>query len=722
LKMIMELHSLSSFRAIIMKSNRLMIVEDEVLVSKDISSRLIHMGYEVCCSAGKGSEAIKKALDHKPDLILMDIHLRDNIDGIEAAGIIHQSYDVPIIFCTAYSNTETLERAKITAPYGYILKPFDNRELEINIEIALYKHRAEKELRETQERLNTTLRNINEGVIATDTEGRAFLVNTVAESLVGLQVGETKGIPITQMLETKDFETGSQNLDLLDQVLTKGESIWNVRQYLVRRNGSEVPIEISANAIRANRNEIIGMVISIRDISQQINFERKIRHNAFFDSLTNLPNRTLFLDRVGHAISRAQQSRNYSFAVLFIDLDQFRVINEGLGHRAGDELIIDVSHRIGDTLNHADTLSRFSGDIFAVLLDNIKSIEDVMDTCNQIQNDFSTGFTVDHRAIDISSSMGIVLHKSSYLHAEDMMRDADTAMHRAKTQAKGAYVVFDHEMHNNALRYIEWREEMQKAIDDEAFEVYYQPIISPACAKVHSLEALLRWKSDKYGYVSPAEFIPIAEDAGLICAIGEWVMNSVCQQINTWQRDHNLKLKVAVNLSANQFEQESLPSQISEILAQHAVPAELFAVEVTEGVAMKNIESSIKTLQELKSSGISISIDDFGTGYSSLAYLKQFPINTLKIDRSFVVDITHSSDDQAIAQAIIALGQKLQLNVLAEGVETKEQLEFLMNNGCELIQGHYFCKAMPASEIPAYLQNDNLVDTITSSTVEQLAS
>jgi len=705
-----------------MKSNRLMIVEDEVLVSKDISSRLIHMGYEVCCSAGKGSEAIKKALDHKPDLILMDIHLRDNIDGIEAAGIIHQSYDVPIIFCTAYSNTETLERAKITAPYGYILKPFDNRELEINIEIALYKHRAEKELRETQERLNTTLRNINEGVIATDTEGRAFLVNTVAESLVGLQVGETKGIPITQMLETKDFETGSQNLDLLDQVLTKGESIWNVRQYLVRRNGSEVPIEISANAIRANRNEIIGMVISIRDISQQINFERKIRHNAFFDSLTNLPNRTLFLDRVGHAISRAQQSRNYSFAVLFIDLDQFRVINEGLGHRAGDELIIDVSHRIGDTLNHADTLSRFSGDIFAVLLDNIKSIEDVMDTCNQIQNDFSTGFTVDHRAIDISSSMGIVLHKSSYLHAEDMMRDADTAMHRAKTQAKGAYVVFDHEMHNNALRYIEWREEMQKAIDDEAFEVYYQPIISPACAKVHSLEALLRWKSDKYGYVSPAEFIPIAEDAGLICAIGEWVMNSVCQQINTWQRDHNLKLKVAVNLSANQFEQESLPSQISEILAQHAVPAELFAVEVTEGVAMKNIDSSIKTLQELKSSGISISIDDFGTGYSSLAYLKQFPINTLKIDRSFVVDITHSSDDQAIAQAIIALGQKLQLNVLAEGVETKEQLEFLMNNGCELIQGHYFCKAMPASEIPAYLQNDNLVDTITSSTVEQLAS
>ena len=616
----------------------------------------------------------------------------------------------------------TLERAKITAPYGYILKPFDNRELEINIEIALYKHRAEKELRETQERLNTTLRNINEGVIATDTEGRAFLVNTVAESLVGLQVGETKGIPITQMLETKDFETGSQNLDLLDQVLTKGESIWNVRQYLVRRNGSEVPIEISANAIRANRNEIIGMVISIRDISQQINFERKIRHNAFFDSLTNLPNRTLFLDRVGHAISRAQQSRNYSFAVLFIDLDQFRVINEGLGHRAGDELIIDVSHRIGDTLNHADTLSRFSGDIFAVLLDNIKSIEDVMDTCNQIQNDFSTGFTVDHRAIDISSSMGIVLHKSSYLHAEDMMRDADTAMHRAKTQAKGAYVVFDHEMHNNALRYIEWREEMQKAIDNEAFEVYYQPIISPACAKVHSLEALLRWKSDKYGYVSPAEFIPIAEDAGLICAIGEWVMNSVCQQINTWQRDHNLKLKVAVNLSANQFEQESLPSQISEILAQHAVPAELFAVEVTEGVAIRNIDSSIKTLQELKSSGISISIDDFGTGYSSLAYLKQFPINTLKIDRSFVVDITHSSDDQAIAQAIIALGQKLQLNVLAEGIETKEQLEFLMNNGCELIQGHYFCKAMPASEIPSYLQNDNLVDTITSSSVKQLAS
>lgn len=704
-----------------MIKNRLMIVEDEVLVAKDISSRLIHMGYEICCSAGKGSEAVEKALDHRPDLILMDIHLRDSIDGIEAASLIHQSYDVPVIFCTAYSNTKTLERAKITAPYGYILKPFDNRELEINIEIALYKHNAERELRETQERLNTTLRNINEGVIATDTDGRAFLVNSVAESLVGLQVGETKGIPITQMLELKDFETGSHNLDLKEQVLSKGESIWNARQYLVRRNGSEVPIEVSANAIRANRNEIIGMVISIRDISQQINYERKIRHNAFFDGLTNLPNRTLFLDRVGHAISRAQQSRNYSFAVLFIDLDQFRLINEGLGHRAGDELIIDVSHRIGDTLNHADTLSRFSGDIFAVLLDNIQSLEDVMDTCNQVQNGFTGGFTVDNRAIDISSSIGIVLHKSSYLHAEDMIRDADTAMHRAKTQGKGAYVVFDHEMHNNALRYIEWREEMQKAIDTEAFEVYYQPIVSPVCGKVYSLEALLRWKSDKYGYVSPAEFIPIAEDTGLICAIGEWVMNTVCQQIKTWQREYNLNLKVAVNLSANQFEQENLPSQINQILEKNGVPAELFAVEVTEGVAMQNIESSIKTLQELKSAGIAISIDDFGTGYSSLAYLKQFPINTLKIDRSFVVDITHSSDDQAIAQAIIALGQKLQLNVLAEGVETSEQLEFLMKNGCELIQGHYFSKAMPASEVPSYLQNTDLGKTSNNFSIEQLA-
>lgn len=705
-----------------MSKNRLMIVEDEVLVAKDISSRLIQMGYEVCCTAGKGSEAVEKAISHRPDLILMDIHLGDNIDGIEAAGIIHQSYHVPIIFCSAYSNTETLGRAKITAPYGYILKPFGNRELEINIEIALYKHRAERQLRETEERLNTTLHNISEGVIATDTEGRAFLVNSVAESLVGLQVGETKGIPITQMLELKDFETDSHSLDLKAQVLNRGENVWNSRQYLVRRNGSEVPIEVSANVVRDNRDEIIGMVISIRDISQQINYERKIRRNAVFDSLTNLPNRTLFLDRVGQAISRAQQGRNYSFSVLFIDLDQFRVINEGQGHRAGDELIIDVSHRIGDALKHADTLSRFSGEIFAVLLDNIESLEDVMDTCNLIQSGFSGGFTVDNRAIDISSSMGIVLHKSSYLHAEDMIRDANTAMHRAKSETKGTYVVFDHEMHHKTLRYIKWREEMQKAIDTEAFEVHYQPIVSPTCGKVYSLEALLRWKSDKYGYISPAEFIPIAEDTGLICAIGEWVMDTVCKQIKTWQNEHSLSIRVAVNLSANQFEQESLPSQINQILEKNDVPPELFAVELTEGVTMQNIDTSIKILHELKSTGIDISIDDFGTGHSSLTYLKQFPINTLKIDRSFVVDITHSSDDQAIAQAIIALGQKLHLNVLAEGVETKEQLDFLMENGCELIQGHYFSPAMPATEVLSYLQRKKLIKAPNSSSIEQLAS
>ncbi len=691
-----------------MKKNTLLVVEDEVLVAKDISARLTQMGYEVVGTAGKGKDAIARALSLRPDLILMDIHLRDQIDGITAAQEINKTYDVPVIFCTAYSNNDTLERAKISAPYGYILKPFDNRELEINIEIALYKHRAERALRETEQHLDTTLRNINDGVVATDRMGRVSIVNSVAENLVGVTASETQGMPIGQLLELKDFETGVHNVDLRSTVLEQGEDLWNVRQYLVRRNGSEVPVEISANLIRDNETDTnaIGMVISLRDISQQIGYERQIQHNAFYDTLTSLPNRTLFLDRVGHAIDRTRQSSDYRFAVLFIDLDNFRVINEGLGHSAGDALIVDVSHRISEAIGHADTLSRFSGDIFAVVLDDIASLQSVIESCNKIKKAFATPFSVNHRHIEISGTIGIVLNNGNYRQPEEMIRDADTAVHRAKREAKGGYLVFDTQMHANALRYIEWREEMQQAIDAQKFEVYYQPIISAETGHVASMEALLRWKSDKYGYVSPADFIPIAEESGLIVQIGEWVLRSVCKQIASWQLELGLQVRVSVNLSAVQFEQKNLTQMITSALSESGISPKLLGLEITEGVAMRDIELTINILEQLQQQGMPISIDDFGTGYSSLAYLKRFPIDTLKIDRSFVTEITESKNDQAIAQAIVALAQSMGLNVLAEGVETNEQLDFLIANGCEFIQGHYYSPALPAAAASQYLCRD----------------
>jgi diguanylate cyclase (GGDEF)-like protein/PAS domain S-box-containing protein len=689
-----------------------MVVEDEVLVCKDIASRLRQMNYDIACTAGKGADAISRALETLPDLILMDIHLRDDIDGIEAAETIHRRIDVPIIFCTAYSNDETLQRAKITAPYGYILKPFDNRELEINIEIALYKHRTERMLMETEGRLNSTLSNINEGVVSTDRAGRISIMNPVAEELTQASIGDCRGMSVRQLIDLRDFDSRGQGIDLQTDVLRDGKSLRDLRQYLVNREGIEVPVEINARPIPGDgrSTESLGMVISLRDISQQLRYESKIRRNAFYDALTNLPNRTLFIDRVGNAIFRARQRDEDSFAVLFIDLDQFRTINEGLGHAAGDKLIVAVSERIGSVLSPADTLSRFGGDIFGVLLENRVTLQETIETVERIKAQFDTGFDVDSRIIDITCCIGIVISHDHYQSPEDMLRDADTAMHRAKSGGKSSHVVFDNEMYTVALRYIEWRDEMQRALDECTFELHYQPVVSADTGKVSSLEALIRWQSEKYGQVSPAEFIPVAENSGLIMPMGRWILQTVCEQILEWKVRYGIDIKIDVNLSGAQFDQANLAGDIREMLEDYKVSPSQLGLEITESVAMRNIEFSIEVLAQLKELGVSISIDDFGTGYSSLAYLKRFPISVLKVDRSFVDDIIRDRNDQAIVASIIALARALELKVLAEGVETEEQCRYLVDSGCHFIQGYYFSAPMPAGEVIARLRSDGLLD------------
>jgi diguanylate cyclase (GGDEF)-like protein/PAS domain S-box-containing protein len=694
-----------------MKSARLMIVEDEALVARDISSRLAQIGYEVVGSADRGAMANELSLELRPELILMDIHLRDDIDGIEAAALIHKSFDVPIIFCTAYSNDETLARAKITDPYGYILKPFDNRELEINIEIALYKHNAEKTLRQAQGQLHTTLSNISDAVVATDAQGKVFLINAVAESLLEVSADSVYNMPIVQLLELKDMDGKSHSLDLASSVLEGGDNLQHTRQYLVRRNGTEVPVEISARSMQGGSGptDEMGMVVSLRDISQQLGYESQLQHNAFYDRLTKLPNRTLFLDRVSGAIYRAKQSNSYNFAVLFVGLDHFRTINEGLGHEAGDQLIIDVSRRVEQAIGQADTLSRFGGDTFAVLLEDRRSPQEAIQACGNMQRALDASFNVNGRHIDISSTVGIVLSHPQYNSPEDMLRDADTALHRAKGENKGGHTVFDDEMYTKALRYIDWADELKRSLEAGNFQLHYQPIVAPETGKIVSLEALLRWESEKYGKVSPAEFIPVAEESGLILPMGKWVLENVCRQIRYWQQHHQLDLKVEVNLSGVQFGQPDLVASIQRLLEDSGVPAHLLGLEVTEGVAMRDVELSICTLEALKVLGLSVSIDDFGTGHSSLAYLKRYPVDTLKIDQSFVTDITSNSSDQAIARSIIALAQALDIKVLAEGVETLEQLEFLMKNGCDHIQGYYYSPALPAEEIVPYLEKARLL-------------
>jgi EAL domain-containing protein (putative c-di-GMP-specific phosphodiesterase class I) len=362
-----------------------------------------------------------------------------------------------------------------------------------------------------------------------------------------------------------------------------------------------------------------------------------------------------------------------------------------------------------DIINPADTLSRFGGDTFALLLENCQSVDEVVVTCENIQEEFKEVFHVDGRPIDISCSIGIVLSQKNYENAGNMLRDADTAMHRAKERGKGGHTVFDHGMYADAIRYIEWGDDMKRALEERGFEMYYQPIVDARAGKLHSLEALIRWPSGRNDQLSPAEFIPVAEESGLILPVGEWVLESVCEQVAYWKNEYRLELKVEVNLSGVQFGQGDLVAKIRGVLERTGVPARLLGLEITEGVAMRDVDLSITTLEELRKLGLSVSIDDFGTGYSSLSYLKRYPISTLKIDRSFVTDIASNKSDLAITRSIIALARALEIDVLAEGVETAEQLELLLRSGCRLMQGHFFSPALSSTEILPFLDTEQLL-------------
>ncbi|MBO6557223.1 MAG: EAL domain-containing protein [Pseudomonadales bacterium] len=680
---------------------RLLVVEDEVLVARDIQGRLQRLGYEVVGSAAKGEEAVEMARNLVPDLVLMDINLRGDIDGIEAAIQINEVESIPIIFCTAYSSAEILERAKITSPFGYVLKPFDNRELEINIQIALFKHRVERDLAETKQNLDATLTNVSDGVIAADDSGRIFLINPIAEKIVGCESGNGTGKNLDEILRLEGFEAGQASINLMDpETFAFWKQFSGIRQRLTRFDGRKVPIELSANFLEEDANLT---VITFRDISQQLGYEETIQRNAFFDGLTELPNRALFVDRLEGSINRRKRGgRPGQFSVLFIGLDGFTVINEGFGHDAGDMVINQIGQRIAKTIRPDDTVSRFSGEIFALLLDPVEAVTGSIQACQRILSAVQEPISVQDSTLNITASVGIVVNNGEYLSADQMLQDVDTALHRAKSDTHGSYVVFDNARYEDAVRFIDRKNGMQKAIVQGDFEVHYQPIVSLETGKLAAMEALVRWPHPEEGMVSPAEFIPIAEATGLILPLGEYVLHSVCDQIKRWNDQGLSGFRVAVNFSARQFEVD-VAALVRTALSSAGIEPTQLAMEITEGLAMKNVNRNTEMLADIRKLGVNISMDDFGAGYSSFSYLKRFPLTTLKIDRSFIKDIHENEEDKRITRAIIAMGQSLNLATQAKGVENDEQLEILREYGCDCIQGFYYSKPLPASQMTEYL-------------------
>ncbi|MCH9787281.1 MAG: EAL domain-containing protein [Gammaproteobacteria bacterium] len=674
--------------------SRVFVVEDEVLVARDIKSRLEKLGYQVIGTAARGDDAVSRVLSERPDLILMDINLKGDMDGIEAADRIRAEADLPIIFCTAYSNDETLARAKVTVPYGYVLKPFDNRELEITIEIALHKHQMEVALKAAGVRLEATLQNLDDGVLTVDQAGVILLANPMAVQLLGLPKEVLMGLNAEAVLRFEPLDTTGTVIDiaaLLQEQLALPSSF--DRQVLLRQDQEALPVAVGLNWFSPGEAPLL--VISLRDLTTQIAQETQLVKTAFYDDLTSLPNRQLFLDRLTTRLisKRADEGQGPApFAVVVISVEGLSVINQALGFSAGDHAIAEVARRIQRVAQPDDTLSHLGGGRFALLRSDGRDPGLILETIESLQGLIhgSIEWAPDEK-VTVDSHCGLVFGPGEYVAATDMVRDGETATGRAKSEGLAA-LVFDVAMHEKAKAMLLMRSKLQDAINQRVLRPYFQPIVDLKTLKIVSFEALVRWPLPDDVFIPPDDFIPLAEKSGLVLLLGDLMLETVCQQLKAFNSKAIDGFSIAVNISSEQFT-EALVDRLDHLIFEYDLQPQQIGLEITESVAMKAIDNNLKLLETFRARGHKISVDDFGTGYSSLAYLKRFPLDTLKIDRAFIQELAPDTDDFIIAKAIIDLGHSLGLKIVAEGVETQAQLKLLQELGCDLGQGFYFQKA-----------------------------
>ncbi len=429
------------------------------------------------------------------------------------------------------------------------------------------------------------------------------------------------------------------------------------------------------------------------------------RHAAFHDTLTNLPNRALLAENLKFVIERARQHEDYQFAVLFLDLDRFKNVNDSLGHSIGDQLLITMARRLESCIREVDMVARLGGDEFAILLDGIPNQAEATNMARRIQEKLQSPFNISGHEVFTTTSIGIALSSTGYDHPENMLRDADTAMYRAKAQGKACYEVFDKGMHTHAVYVLQMENDLRRAIEREELRVYYQPIVALDNGQLAGFEALIRWQHPERGFINPADFIPLAEDTGLIVPLGLWILKRACQQLGQWQWQSpaNRSLFMSVNLSGKQVAQPELVGQIREILEETNIDPKHLKLEITESAVMENAEMAARLLKRLKGLGVQLSIDDFGTGYSSLSYLHRFPVNTLKIDRSFVGRIGEAAENIEIVRTVISLAENMGMEVVAEGVETLSQLTQLRKLKCQYGQGYLFSRPVDADSVSAWI-------------------
>jgi len=635
------------------------------------------------------------ARDDRPQLILLDVMMPD-MSGIEVLRRLRgnaETRDIPVIFISADTSEQSQLEGLDLGADDYLTKPVVTTVLRARVRNILQRKRAEAQLRLAAHVFEYS----GEAIMITDRDNCIVEVNPAFSHMTGYTPeeirGQNPGILSSGRATPEDYRAMWNAI--------RERSFWQGEMWDRRKDGLIYPKLLTISVVRNARGEIDFYIASFADLSVQKATEQRILHVAHHDALTGLPNR-LHLQISLEQVIAAAKRENEEVAVMFIDLDRFKIINDTLGHNFGDGLLVEVAQRLRACVRESDLLARLGGDEFVVALAGDDAVNAVAQVAEKILGCLSQPYQIEGHVLHSTTSIGISLYPHDGDSIESLMKNADTAMYHAKAMGRNNFQFFSSEMNQSSNEHLMLEHSLHRALECGEFAVHYQPQADMASGRLVGAEALIRWQDPERGMVSPLQFIPLAEENGMILPIGTWVLREVCRQIKAWRELGLTDLRFAVNLSPRQFHQENLVGKIIDILREFDVPASALELEITEGSVMENADTAVSLLNQMNQHGLSIAIDDFGTGYSSLSYLKRFPVSKLKIDRSFVMDIPGDPDDSAIAIAVIQLARSLGLKTVAEGVETAEQRQFLSDQGCDMLQGYWYSKPLDAASFEAF--------------------
>ncbi len=683
---------------------RILLSDDDPRLLDSLRALLELYDYKVETALG-GQNAINMLASNQYDLILLDLKM-PNVSGHDVMNYMStNNINTMTIVVSGETSLDDISKALRHGAYDYLKKPYVPEELTATVNNAVRKKLLENSNTLMQTRLNQSERlhrfivnNSPDIIFILDNKGHFSFVNSKIEVLLNYPRNQLIGKHISTLVDDEDLEKanyffehaisphlGIQTTELMlkPHAPNAGKKHFELSLW---------PIEETEDKSNFNISQRYRIYGTARDISERMEAEAFINFQAYHDLLTRLPNRALFKDRLSMAITQAQRNQT-KLAVMFIDLDRFKVINDSLGHTMGDRLLQAVSQRLQISIRKGDTLSRFGGDEFTLLLPDVKDSDAAIQISEKILSDIKKPFQISGHELYVGASIGITLYPESGDTMDALIKNADIAMYRVKKTGKDGYQLFNSEMHSASTERLMLEQDMRRAIDNDEFEICYQPQISISNQQICGVEALIRWNHPTLGRLAPAEFIPIAEDSRLIVDIDLYTLRRACREIRHYHSNGMPNLHLAVNLSPVMIERKNFVDSILTILHEEQFPTTLLELEITENILMNDRQDIIAKLLALTSEGINLAIDDFGTGYSSLSYLQNFPVSTLKIDRSFIQSIKNCEDEACIVNAIVAMAKGLKMSIVAEGVENREQLAYLRSLGCDVVQGYLFSQA-----------------------------